>query len=195
MRLGVARVIDLGKAGFMRVFASSGERRTRMSRNNVSVVAIVATYKRPVALRELLESLNGSALLKKVIVVDNGFQDEAGMVCKQAPVSVEYHRPEVNLGCGGGVARGLKRGLTEASVTHFCVFDDDAQATPGAVDSLVKGMSAVSASVAVPLVLNQAGHIGWFPGLQQPLPWTLIRRPHLTPSVYQQICGCEPDPC
>src|SRR5689334_17180555 len=99
-----------------------------MDPDHVSVVGIVATYRRPVALRQLLDSLTDSTLLTKVIVVDNGFQDEAAIVCKQAPVPVDYHRPESNLGCGGGVARGLQLGLNAEGVTHFCLFDDDAQA-------------------------------------------------------------------
>jgi GT2 family glycosyltransferase len=145
-------------------------------------------------LRDLLRSISDSTLLSKVIVVDNGFQQEIVEICQQAPVKVEYHRPERNLGCGGGVARGLQLGLTDASVTHFCMFDDDAQGTPGAIDALIEGMRAASASVAVPLVVDVKGYIGWFPGLQDTQAWETIRRPELRPDDYRRVCGTMPVP-
>src|SRR3979411_1616280 len=96
------------------------------------VLGIVAAYKRPEMLRALLESVRDSTLLREVIVVDNGFQEEVASLCRAAATPVRYHRPERNLGCGGGVTRGLELGLREEKVTHFCFFEDEAQAAPGA---------------------------------------------------------------
>ncbi len=107
---------------------------------------------------------------------------------------VEYHRPESNLGCGGGVARGLQLGLREPGVAHFCVLDDDAEAAPGAVQALIQGMKSASADVAVPLVLNRDGHITWFPGLQERHAWDVVRQPGLKPEDYVRLCGPMPVP-
>src|SRR5262249_9984805 len=104
------------------------------------------------------------------------------------------YRPERNLGCGGGVARGLELGLAQGTATHFCLFDDDAQATPGGVDALIRGMNAMSASAAGPPVLNGNGCVSWFPGLKQRQAWQTIRRPGLTPEEYRRVCGTMPVP-
>ncbi len=160
----------------------------------ISVVGVVAAYKRPAMLKALLESVSDSTLLARVIVVDNGFEEEIAEVCRQASVEVTYHRPERNLGCGGGVARGLQLGLAEGNATHFCLFDDDARATPGAVDALIQGMNATNAGVAVPLVVNELGQVSWFPGLTQQKAWETVRRPGLIPDEYLRICGPEPVP-
>jgi GT2 family glycosyltransferase len=157
-----------------------------------SVIGIVAAYRRTEMLRALLESVRDSNLLRVVIVVDNGFQQEVADVCRASATPVRYHRPEQNLGCGGGVARGLELGLKEEKVTHFCFFDDDAQAIPGAVDSLVQGMKAVSASIAVPLVLNSQGYVSWYPGLRDRQAFRVIRRQGLTAEEYRRLCGANP---
>lgn len=165
-----------------------------MEREEKPVIGIVAAYKRPEMLRALLDSLKDETLLREVIVVDNGFQEEVAQVCRAAVAPVRYYRPERNLGCGGGVARGLELGLREEKVTHFCFFDDDAQATPGAVDALVRGMNEVSAAVGVPLVLNREGHVSWYAGLQDRRSLEVVRRPGLTPEEYRRLCGTTPVP-
>jgi GT2 family glycosyltransferase len=165
-----------------------------MGTDAVSVVGVVATYRRPAQLRDLLASLKGQELLSKVVAVDNGLEEQTETVCREAPVPVEYHRPERNLGCGGGVGRGLSVGLNDKSATHFCLFDDDAEATPGAVASLVQGMTSAQAGLAVPLIINSQGYVDWFAGLTSPLPWETVRRTDLTPETYRKICGAEPVP-
>ena len=159
-----------------------------------SVVGIVAAYKRPAMLHSLLRSLIGNRCLRYVIVVDNGSDPETENLCRSAPVPARYERPDHNLGCGGGAARGLELGLKDPAATHFCLFDDDAEATPGAIDALIEDMSRASADVAMPLVLDQKGHIAWFPGLRQSLPWKVIRQSGLTPEAYRRLCGDAPVP-
>lgn len=159
-----------------------------------SVIGVVAAYRRPQMLVNLLGSLAGATTLRKVIVVDNGSDEETERAAKQAPVPVLYHRPEGNLGCGGGVARGLKLGLQEEGVTHFCMLDDDAESRPGALDILIREMILAEADVAVPLVLTREGFIGWPPGLQEAHPWEVIRRPRITPAEYYKRCGTGPVP-
>ena len=165
-----------------------------MASDSPTTIAVVAAYGRNEQLRDLLASLRDAGRLRKVIVVDNGMDARAEAVCRCAPVPVLYHRPERNLGCGGGVGRGLSLGLKEEGVTEFCLFDDDAAATPGAIETLVRGMRRAEADLAVPLVVNAAGQVSWFPGLRQPLAWETIRRGGLTPAEYLRICGPEPVP-
>jgi GT2 family glycosyltransferase len=159
-----------------------------------SIIGVVAAYKRPGHLRDLLSSITDAGAVSKVIVVDNGLDAETETVCRQSPVPVLYHRPEYNLGCGGGIGRGLQLGSRENGVTHFCLFDDDAQATPGSVASLVQGMREASADIAVPLIVNPEGHVSWFPGLIQGPQWKVIRQPGLTPAEYRRVCGLAPTP-
>jgi GT2 family glycosyltransferase len=159
-----------------------------------SVIGIVTSCKRPRLVRRLLESLKDAGLIRKVILNDNGADDETEALCRTAPVPVQYHRPERNLGCGGGIGQALMLGLREDGVTHFCIFDDDAVAMPGAVATLVQGMQAAAAEVAVPLVTDAQGHVNWFPGLRQRDAWSTIRRPHLLPEQYQAACGLDPVP-
>jgi GT2 family glycosyltransferase len=166
-----------------------------MGTDAASVAGVVATYRRPAQLRNLLASLKDQQLLSKVIVVDNGLDEQTRVLCQSAPLPVQYHRPVNNLGCGGGVGRGLSLGLEDQKNTHFCLFDDDAEATPGAVASLLQGMTAAQAGLAVPLIINSQGYIEWFPGLTAALAWeTVRRRKNLTPEEYRQTCGLEPVP-
>src|SRR5579859_3425577 len=111
-----------------------------MAHEPASVIGVVAAYRRPEKLRNLLNSLKGEKSLAKVLVVDNGFDDETESVCRTASVPVVYFRPESNLGCGGGVARGLATALKEQGSTHYCLFDDDSEVTPGAIAALLEGM-------------------------------------------------------
>ncbi len=158
------------------------------------VIAIVAAYKRPALLHHLLQSLVGTQSLRRVIVIDNGLDSQTEAICKAAPVPVRYQRPDRNLSCGGGIALGLKLGLTEPRVTHFCLFDDDAEAIPGAIDGLIEGMAKAQAELAVPLILDTQDRVAWYPGLQDAHAWKTIRRPNLTAEEYCRIAGSNPVP-
>jgi GT2 family glycosyltransferase len=160
-----------------------------------SVTVVVAAYRRPERLRALLTSLaDASACLREVIVVDNGRDAATRELTAHSPLPARYVEPEANLGCGGGIRRGLELGLQDDHTTHFCFFDDDAEATPGAVDQLVAGMIAAEADLAVPIIVNARGFIGWYPGLQEPRAWRVIRQPGLTPGAYLRAAGPEAVP-
>ncbi len=163
-----------------------------MALDVLSTVGVVAAYRRPDLLRNLLASLKAEKTLRKVIVIDNAGEAGTELLCKEAPVPVRYERPGRNLGCGGGVALGLQLGAREPGTSHICTFDDDTEAIPGAVDALVGGMAAASADVGVPLVLNREGYITWIPGLQDSRAWKSIRQARLRPADYHRLCGLEP---
>jgi glycosyltransferase involved in cell wall biosynthesis len=165
-----------------------------MSTDPISVIGVVTTCKRPATLRTLLGSLKEAGPLRKVIVVDNGPDAETETLCREQPFPVLYDRPGRNLGCGGGIGRGLMLGSQDPGVTHFCCFDDDAYATPGAVEALVGGMIAAEADLAVPLILNAEGYISWPPGLLERQPWHALLRGRLAPAQYRAAFGLGPVP-
>lgn len=157
------------------------------------VVAITATYRRPERLAGLLASLTpDQPALQEVLVIDNAGDPATAGLAAGRPVPTRVITPGKNLGCGGGVALGLREALCNPATTHVWLFDDDAAATPGALAALLTALELAGAGAAVPLVTDAAGHVGWFPGpLPQPA-WDLIRRPGLTPSAFRTACGMTP---
>lgn len=159
------------------------------------VAAITATYRRPERLAELLASLTqDQPALQNVLVIDNAGSPETEGLAAQMPLSTHVITPGKNLGCGGGVALGLREALRDPATTHVWLFDDDAATTPGALAALLLALESAGADAAVPLVTDAAGHVGWFPGpLPQPA-WNLIRGAKLTPSAFRAACGMTPLP-
>jgi GT2 family glycosyltransferase len=157
------------------------------------VVAITATNRRSAELARLLASLatEGPALAG-AFVVDNAASSETADIVRRAPWPVCVLAPGENVGCGGGVALGLREALRDPAVTHCWIFDDDAAATPGALTALLAALETARADAAVPLVTDAAGHIGWFPGPLTRPAWDVIRRPGLTPAEFRRTCGEAP---
>ena len=160
---------------------------------NARVVAVTATYRRPECLAGLLASLTpDQPALREVLVIDNAGTPETAGLAGGSSVPTRVIAPGKNLGCGGGVALGLREALRDPATTHVWIFDDDAAAMPGALAALLPALQSAGADAAVPLVTDAAGHIGWFPGpLAQPA-WDLIRRPNLTPAAFRAACGVAP---
>lgn len=160
---------------------------------NSRVVAVTATYRRPERLAGLLASLTrDQPALKEVLVIDNAGSPETAGLAAGMSVPTRVIVPGQNLGCGGGVALGLREALRDPATTHVWLFDDDAAATPGALAVLLSGLESARADAAVPLVTDASGHVGWFPGpLAQPA-WDIIRRPNLTPAAFRAACGVQP---
>ncbi len=157
-------------------------------------MAGVVAATRPALLRKLLGSLQEAGPLRKMIVVDNGFNAETETVCREQPFPVLYHRPERNLGCGGGIGCGLRLGLEDPAIDYLCCLDDDAEATPGAMQALIGGMIAADAALAVPLVTDAGGLVSWAPGLLAGQAQKLLRHGRVTPDQYRAACGLGPAP-
>ena len=156
----------------------------------VQVAVVSATYRRPRQLARLLASLPAEEqALAGVVIVDNGAAVETLTLANQARVPVRVMTPGRNLGCGGGVAVGLREAFRDPAITHAWIFDDDAHALPGALGALLAGLAVGRADAAVPLVVDGAGRVGWFPGpLEQPA-WSVIRTPGMTPAWFRERCG------
>ncbi len=156
------------------------------------VIAVVATYKRPESLADLLASLaspqNGVA---QVVMVDNASDPATKRTAEQAAVPVRYLDPGVNLSCGGGTARALQEALANPAATHFWILDDDAKAFPGAMNALTQAMQTTGADAGAPIVLNDEGRIGWPPGLLERGRRRFVQRGG-TPAEYVAAWGPEP---
>jgi len=157
------------------------------------VVVVTATYRRPAEFARLLTSLATEApALASALVVDNAASPETKDIVGRISWPARVLTPGGNLGCGGGVALGLREALRDPAVTHCWIFDDDAAATPDALAVLLAALETARADAAVPLVTDAAGRIGWFPGpLVQPA-WDVIRRPGVTPAEFRRTCGDAP---
>ncbi|XHR28025.1 MAG: glycosyltransferase family 9 protein [Chthoniobacteraceae bacterium] len=163
------------------------------------VAAVVATYNRPLELARLLQSLKGTPTPLGVVVVDNADDPATAAVIEAAQGWLDVARvvPGSNLGCGGGLAYGEAEALKRFGhrLTHFWVMDDDAEVLPGALEALLAAMDQEKAVVATPMVLNDAGEIGWFPGLLQRDVFNAVRKNRVRqPAEYHGQFGHRPVP-
>lgn len=157
------------------------------------VLAIIATYCRPALLRRALESLRvqGPALVGVIVVNNGGDAEVPGIAKEETRLRVEVITPASNLGTAGGVAAGLQAMLADATATHAWVLDDDAIATPGALDALLAALATAGAEAASAMVTDAQNIVTWFPGpLRQPA-WDVIRR-GVTPEDFREKCGAAP---
>src|SRR5205814_4536871 len=95
-----------------------------------------------------------------------------------------------NLGCGGGLALAEKSALEifGDKLTHVWILDDDALVHPDTLGILVDEMQLEHADVACPIIANEHGRVGWFPGLVDRGKFDAIREP-LTPAEFVTRCG------
>ncbi len=166
-----------------------------MSRAQYSVMVVITTFKRPRLLAALLHSLtDAGSEISQVLVVDNANDPETRTVVEAATVKTRYVFPGSNLSCGGGLKFAMQHGLQDPATTHFWIFDDDAEATPHALATMLQAMHATTAELAVPMMLDRGEIVGWFPGLLDRNAWQFIRRPRLTRPDYLAAYGDSPVP-
>ena len=155
------------------------------------VVAVIASFRRPVELRRLLASFGGiRAPLEAVVVTDNGNDEESREVVASFGEKAARLVPPVNLGCGGGLRLAIDHAIEKYGerLTHVWILDDDAVVEPETLARLLAAGDAVHADVIYPMVVDGTGRIGWFPGLLRTEPWRAIRQVE-TPAEYLARCG------
>jgi GT2 family glycosyltransferase len=155
------------------------------------VVAVIASFHRAVELRRLLASLGGiRAPLEAVVVTDNGNDEETCEVIASFGDKVARLLPPANLGCGGGLRMGIDYAVEKFGerLTHVWILDDDAVVAPDTIERLISAGEVAAADVIYPMIVDGAGRIGWFPGLQEEEPWRVIRQAS-TPAEYLARCG------
>lgn len=158
------------------------------------IAVVIASYARQTLLQRLLASLRACPALGDglVIIVDNGGCNLRGMVDAAGWERARLIEPGRNLGCAGGVALGLATALEEPAVTHLMVMDDDSVLSPETPAVLRDALVATGGAMAVPVVVDDAGVVGWYPGLQEPAKWRVVKRPGLRPADYLRECGPAP---
>jgi GT2 family glycosyltransferase len=154
----------------------------------VSVVAVVATFRRPRELTRLLDSLAG---VDAIVVCDNAASAEVRAAVERIPGG-HYLAPEKNLGCGGGLRLAEVHAwkVEGHRLTHLLVLDDDAVLSPDTVSTLCAALQREQAQVAYPLVLGADGRPGWLPGLRRRSQHRLGRTP-MEVAEYRARLGAE----
>jgi len=135
---------------------------------NLSVAALIATYRRPRELQRLLHSLTQVTGLTAVIVVDNEGSEEVRALIERTYAGAHYTNPGTNAGCGGGlkIAEEHALRLEGVELTHLLILDDDAVLPPDTLTALAEAMEREHADLAYPLVTGGNGRVGWLPGLK-----------------------------
>ena len=161
------------------------------------VVGVVATYRRPAELARLLASLkNAGGNFGAVVVADNA-NDAATREAFEASGLRGLCLPmEENLGCGGGLRMASAAACAhfKSEMTHLWILDDDAVAAPDALDILLREMESNGADAACPMVPDENGRLGWFPGLLDAEKFQAIREPGMNPAKYIAQRGSDPVP-
>ena len=160
------------------------------------VVGVVATWRRAAELSRLLASLKACGPdLGAVVVADNG-DDPATLEAFDASGVRGFRLPlPENRGCGGGLraAEGAACERFKNEMTHLWILDDDVEVPPGALDTLLAAMERGQADAACPMITDETGRIGWFPGLLDAAKFRAIRDA-ATPAEYLAHCGSDPVP-
>ncbi|HUR57470.1 MAG TPA: glycosyltransferase [Opitutaceae bacterium] len=158
------------------------------------VVAVINSFHRAPVLRRLLDSLTGIPELGGVILVASPDDPATASLARERPI---IHRCLAHLhggSLGAGYAAGLRAGLAEPATTHFLLVDDDAELLPTTLANLLAAMEQEQAAAGMPLLVDAAGHVRWFPGLADRRKFRLLRGPALTPEEFIRRCGAEPAP-
>lgn len=157
------------------------------------LVVVVATFRRAPELRRLFASLEAVRVPLAVLVVDNADDPETEAAVRETALEAVRLLPGGNLGCGGGLAFGERAALERHGdrLTHLWLLDDDTEVAPEAASRLLAALEAENAALACPMIVNEAGRVGWFPGLLERAAFDAIRAAR-TPEDYLRRCGTRP---
>lgn len=87
--------------------------------------AIVVTWNRSDLLRASIHSLSGQSVpFSRIILVDNGSQDETSTLARQLP-EIELIALARNYGFAGGVNRGIQLALQDSSIQFIALINND----------------------------------------------------------------------
>lgn len=161
------------------------------------VIALVSTCRRAALLTRLLDSLAVSREpVRRVYITDTAGEPAVAALAAAHAAAVPYDYAALPgaPGPGAGQAHGLTRALRAEDWTHALLIDDDAMVLPDTLTHLLAGLDRAGAGLAVPLITNERGHIGWFPGVHDRAAWRCLLRNELTPAAYRMVCGETPQP-
>ncbi len=134
------------------------------------VAICIATYRRPEALRRLLDELRGASLPAgcEVVVVDNDSEGSAKPACDEAGKTLPCRLTYV-IETERGIAQARNRAIAAAGNADFVAFiDDDEIPDSNWLDELLRTQSALHADIVSGPVLSRFE--------QQPPQWILAGR-------------------
>lgn len=158
------------------------------------VVAVIATYRRPLELARLLASLATSTVpLHGVVITDNASDEATAEAVKISALPSRLVVPGENLGCGGGLRRAEEEAARSfPELTHVWILDDDVVIPPETLQALLDAMERTGAGAACPMAHDADGRLGWFPKVLVPWKFKILSRA-ATPQDYLSSCGSEPE--
>lgn len=110
-----------------------------------SVIVIILTYKQREKTLACLSDLLGSEDIPfKILVWDNGSQDDTLAAVKAAFPNVLTHYSEDNLGVAGGRNASAQLAIHEYGATHLLFLDNDILVEPGFVGALYEPFETVA---------------------------------------------------
>jgi GT2 family glycosyltransferase len=128
------------------------------------VYVIIPAYGRPALLAKALASLVCQRpALEGAIIVNNSCDGETQRVGAEAPLPTRVITPPGNLGTAGGIAAGMREFLAIPDAMYAWIMDDDAVATPGALDAMLLAMQTTGADAAAPLIADEENRVWWVP--------------------------------
>ena len=110
-----------------------------MSSNTLNILVLILTYKqKEKTLACLSDLLSGKDIPFKVLVWDNGSQDDTlDAILEKFPDTLTHHS-DANLGVAGGRNASAKVAINEYRATHILFLDNDILVEPGFVGELYK---------------------------------------------------------
>lgn len=159
------------------------------------IIALIPTCGRAPILRRLLDSLATSRVpVARAFVTDNLGDRETAAVVAGARIAVDFETMPLPRGPGAAQRAGWLRAQRDAGWTHALLIDDDAEVRPDTLGRLLTGLTEARAALAVPLLVDAAGHVGWYPGVADRRAWSALRRRGQTPEALLAEIGPGPFP-
>lgn len=139
--------------------------------------AVTVNWNRPVDTLECVRSLLQGNPGTRVIVVDNGSQDNSVSLLRDRFPQLDIIENPVNHGYVKGVNAGIRRAM-EMGATHVLVINNDAIAHEGMVATLLELMQrAPEVGVAGPKILYYGTDVIWFNGGRFNGTWGFSKHP------------------
>ena len=108
-----------------------------MTSSTIRIVVIILTYNQKGKTLECLATLlRGGDMPFKVLVWDNGSQDETLVAVNHTFPEVLFHYSETNLGVAGGRNAAARMAIRELGASHLLFLDNDILVEPGFVRAL-----------------------------------------------------------
>ncbi len=156
------------------------------------VGALIAAYRRDEALDRLLAALAVQTVVPALVcVADSASAASTRDLCERR--GARWIPLPANRGPGPAWNAALEAALSDPSLTHFLVLDDDVVPPPDGLEGMMSAMSATKAGAIAPLLLDEAGKLWGFPEPREIGLRSAIRRARDTESA-RALLGHDPQP-